>query len=202
MELVNWACNHGLRVLFPTDIQTSVCQADTAFDANERTISQPDSHNRCEPHLGTYPHASFVAVQDANHDPAVCIAGTHEHEVIDEAHRTIAITLLRAFGRGAGHPHEYVDNQELGPHTCRLGLKPYASTLVLAGVMQRLHEFSVSLITTETGRRNGSINPRLSLLRQQAEGIDVTAIKQSEERDTLLVRMVNLSENVHSVTLG
>ena len=46
---------------------------------------------------------------------------------------------------------------------------------------QLLREFSVSPITTETGRRNGPISPGQILLNLQAERIDITAIKQCEE---------------------
>ena len=200
--LDNQARNHRLRVLFPTELKTAVCYADGAYDVMERTIKQVDSHDWREPQLGTYPHYSFVAVQDEQGGLAVLTAGTPEYEVMDEPRHTIAITLLRAFGRGPGAPHEYQDSQEPGPHTYRLAVLPFAGTWDQAGVVRQSREFGVPLVTTTTGKHTGAIPAGQSLLQVQGEGIDVTAVKRCEDRDALLVRLVNLSDQTQPITLG
>jgi alpha-mannosidase len=202
ITLENTACNHRLRVLFPTDLNAKVCYADGAYDVMERTIKQVDSHDWREPQLGTYPHYSFVAVQDEQGGLAVLTAGTPEYEVMDEPRRTVAITLLRAFGRGAGEPHEYLDSQEPGVHTYRLAVVPFAGTWDEAGVMRQSREFGVPLIAAPTGKHAGGIRVGQSLLDVQGEGIDVTAVKRCEERDAVLVRLVNLSNQTQPVTLN
>jgi mannosylglycerate hydrolase len=191
-----------LRVLFPTDLNAAVCYADGAYDVMERDVQQADSHDWREPQLGTYPHYSFVAVQDEQVGLAVITAGTPEYEVMDEPRRTVAITLLRAFGRGPGAPGEYLDSQEPGAHTYRLAVMPYAGSWEQAGVLRQSREFGVPLATTETGKHTGTIPVGQSLLQVQGEGIDVTAVKRCEDRDGLLVRLVNLSNQTQAVTLG
>ena len=202
ITLDNRARNHRLRVLFPTDLATNVCYADGAYDVMERPIQQVDSHDWREPQLGTYPHYSFVAVQDGQAGLAILTAGTPEYEVKDEARHTIALTLLRAFGRGAGQPQEYVDSQEAGVHTYRLALLPYSGHWEQAGVMRQSREFGVPLVTSEAQKHTGTIHVGESLLQVQGDGIDVTAVKRCEDRDTLLVRLVNLSDQTQPVTLG
>ncbi|MCL4506806.1 MAG: glycosyl hydrolase-related protein [Chloroflexi bacterium] len=198
----NPARNHRLRVLFPTNIATDHCFADGAFDVIRRSIAQPDSHDWREPQLGTYPHSSFVCVEDADCGLAILTAGTPEYEVVDDASRTVAITLLRAFGRGAGEPHEYVDSQEPGLHTYRLAVLPYAGRWEDDDVMRESRAFAVPLLPVLTTRHAGIIPVDHSLLQIEGDGIDVTAIKRCEERNSMLVRMVNLSSDSQPITLN
>jgi alpha-mannosidase len=198
----NQARNHRLRMLFPTDINANVCHADGAFDVVERNIAQVDSHDWREPQLGTYPHQSFVAVKDAQGGLAVLTAGTHEYEVIDEPRRTIAITLLRAFGRGAGEPHEYIDSQMLGTHTLDLALLSFTAEDGLTSVMRAAREFTVPLPAMTTQGHAGVIALDQPLFAVEGQGVDVTAVKLCEERATLLLRMVNLSDEEQNVVVS
>ncbi|MCL5995088.1 MAG: glycosyl hydrolase-related protein [Chloroflexi bacterium] len=202
MSLDNRARNHRLRVLFPTNIETSVSHADGAFDVVERSIRQPDSHDWREPQLGTYPHHSFVSVGDEAGGLAVLTAGTPEYEVIDEPRRTVAVTLLRAFGRGAGEPHEYIDSQELGTHTYRLALYPFVDSWEQAGVVRESRAFSIPLATWAGSGHTGAMVASHADLRVEGEGIDVTAVKLCDARDSLVLRLVNLSSVARPVKLG
>ncbi len=200
--LDNPALNHRLRLLFPTGVATETCFADGAFDVVERSIAQPDSHDWREPQLGTYPHHSFVGVTDGSAGLAVFTAGTPEYEVIDDPQRTIAITLLRAFGRGAGEPHEYLDSQEPGPHTYRLAVFPFAGSWEEGGVVRESRLWAASPVVVETEAHDGTIASGQSLLRIDGALVDVTAVKLCEDRDTLLVRCVNLSNAPQAATLA
>ncbi len=202
IEVDNRAANHRLRVHFPTGIATDVCFADVAYDVIERTIAQPDSHDWLERQLGTYPHHSFVGVGDAEGGLAVLTAGTPEYEVIDDPQRTVAITLLRAFGRGAGEPHEYLDSQEPGLHTYRLALLPFAGSWGQGEVLKTSRTWSAPPIAWETSTGPGSLSSGGSLLRISGESIDVTAVKLCESRASLLVRCVNLSDVAQSTTIA
>ena len=190
----NTARNHRLRVLFPTDIAAEVCHAGGAFDVVERAIQQPDSHDWREPQLGTYPHHSFVCVGDDEGGLAVLTAGTPEYEVMDEPGRTIAITLLRAFGRGAGQPHEYIDSQELGERRFRMALRPFAGTWQSAGIVRAARAFAAPPLVLDDVAHPGALKSGKPLFVIDGDGFDVTAIKRCEERDSLLVRVVNLRD--------
>jgi alpha-mannosidase len=79
---------------------------------------------------------------------------------------------------------------------------PYTGTWDQAGVVRQSREFGVPLATTETGKHAGIIPVGKPLLQVQGEGIDVTAVKRCEDRDALLVRLVNLSNQTQLVTLS
>ena len=202
VEVDNRAQNHRLRVQFPTGITTDVCFADVAYDVIERTIAQPDSHDWLERQLGTYPHHSFVGVMDAEGGLAVLTAGTPEYEVIDDPQRTVAITLLRAFGRGAGEPHEYLDSQEPGPHAYRLALIPFAGSWQQADIVQASRTWSVAPTAWETPIESGPLPSGESLLRISGDSIDVTTVKLCESRASLLIRCVNLSDVAQTTTIA
>ena len=202
IEVDNRAQNHRLRVQFPTGITTDVCFADVAYDVIERTIAQPDSHDWLERQLGTYPHHNFVGVGDAEGGLVVLTAGTPEYEVIDDPQRTLAITLLRAFGRGAGEPDEYLDSQEAGPHTYRLVLIPFAGSRQQGEIVRKARSWSVAPIAWETQVGTGPLGSGESLLRVSGDDVDVTAVKLCEARASLLVRCVNLSGVVQTATLA
>ena len=208
MTVQNTALNHRLRVLFPTDIAAVSCYADGAFDVVQRPIHQVDSHDWREPQLGTYPHSSFVAIEDAGGAEdaaagmAVITAGTQEYEVMDESRRTLAITLLRAFGRGPGEPHEYIDSQELGLHSYRFALLPYAGKWEQAGVVQASRQFNQQPLAVMTNGHTGALQANKPLLSITGEGFDVTAVKRTEDRDSLIVRLVNLSQLSQAVRIS
>jgi alpha-mannosidase len=194
VNLTNSGRNHRVRVLFPTDLATNDCYADSAFDVVKRPINQGDSHDWHEPQLGTYPMQSFVCAQDEVGGLAIFTTGTPEYEVMDEPRRTIAITLLRAFGRGAGEPHEYVDSQELGEHRYHLSLMPYQDTWESAQVMRESREFALPVIATTVKAQSGEKPVSHPALIIEATDIDVTAVKHCDTRESVIVRMVNLSD--------
>jgi alpha-mannosidase/mannosylglycerate hydrolase len=202
VHLDNRARNHRLRVLFPTAIETEVCHADVAFDVIERPIRQRDSHGWSEPQLGTYPHQSFVCLGDSVGGLAVFTDGTMEYEVTDDARHAIAITLLRAFGRGAGEPHQYVDSQEQGERDYRLALRPFPGDWQQAGILPASREFCTAPLVRVEPAHAGPIQPGQPLLTVEGRGIDVTAVKHAEERDSIIVRCVNLTGQTQTVTLN
>jgi len=204
----NRAQNHRLRLLFPTGVATDDCLAEVAYDVVRRPIALPDSHDWREPQLGTSPHQSFVGVGDARGGLALFTAGTPEYEVVDDPPRTLAITLLRAFGRGAGEPHEYLDSQEPGPHTYRFAVYPFAGSWAEGGVVREARLWAVAPLVREVAapevpaRGDGGLPTGRSLVSVTGTGIDVTAVKLCESRDTLLLRCVNLSEVRQQAELG
>lgn len=198
----NVARNHRLRVLFPTDIAAEVCHADGTFEVVERPIRQIDSHDWREPQLGTYPHHGFVCVGDQTGGLAVLTAGTPEYEVMDEPRRALAITLLRAFGRGPGEPHEYIDSQELGERRYRLALRPFAGGWEQAGLVAAARRFAAPPLVTDDVAHAGAWRSGRPWLVVEGEGLDVTAVKKCEARDSVLARVVNMGSRQSVACIG
>ncbi|MFX1405216.1 MAG: alpha-mannosidase, partial [Promethearchaeota archaeon] len=124
--LTNTAKDHRLRVLFPTDLNTTTACADTPFHVTERPIKAASQTWEAQlypmmidyyltsilkaPNIPGKPlgwfedsattHAlqSFVDVNDGKAGLLIATRGLPEYEVIDDEKRTIALTLLRSVG--------------------------------------------------------------------------------------------------------
>jgi alpha-mannosidase len=68
--------------------------------------------------------------------------------------------------------------------------------------MHESRAFSTPLATWAGSGHPGSLADGYPLLRFEGEGIDVTAVKRAESRDSVVVRLVNLSSAAQAVMLG
>ena len=116
----NRARDHRLRVLFPTDIRTDHVFADSAFDVVRRNILWNDVKDNMEEHHPFQPMKRFVTVSDGRAGFSLMSKGLGEYEVMDDARRTLAVTLLRTnraymkANRGQMTPEELAEN--IGHH--------------------------------------------------------------------------------------
>ncbi|HEY3290181.1 MAG TPA: glycoside hydrolase family 38 C-terminal domain-containing protein, partial [Anaerolineae bacterium] len=99
----NYIDDHRVRVLFPSGAgQADTYQTNSAFDVVKRAIAlRPDNSQYRELEVETKPQQSWTAVNDAQHGIAVVTDGLLETAVIDDAARTVALTLYRSTRRTA-----------------------------------------------------------------------------------------------------
>jgi alpha-mannosidase/mannosylglycerate hydrolase len=97
----NTAEDHRVRVLFPSGAANAMTYlADSAFDTVERTIAlRADNHEFVELEVETRPQQTWSAVHDKQRGLAVLSTGQLESAVIDNADRTLALTLFRSTRR-------------------------------------------------------------------------------------------------------
>ena len=142
VELDNRAKNHRLRLMVPSGIAAAEkSYAEGQFDVLERDIRLPDAEGFKEPPYPTHPMWNFCGTSDGEHGLAVLNDGLTEYEVVDDADRTIAVTLLRTFGTFVfGRPTP--DSQCLGTHTYRFAILPaprWMGRLAHRGADPQLH---------------------------------------------------------------
>jgi len=137
----NQACDHRVRVLFPSGVKADTFLTDTAFDVVEREIALPkDNHEYRELNVETKPQQSWTAIHDAKSGLAVIADGLLETAVRDTAERPVALTLFRGTRRTVftdGEP----DGQMRGAMTFRYLVMPLAGApdrTVLCELGQRL----------------------------------------------------------------
>jgi alpha-mannosidase len=96
LDLQVQAQNHRCRMLFPTDIKSDDCFADSQFDIVKRRI-QPWSGwtNPSDPQ----PQQAFVDVCDDERGLCIANRGLPCYEVLRDGRNTIALTILRAVDR-------------------------------------------------------------------------------------------------------
>jgi alpha-mannosidase/mannosylglycerate hydrolase len=122
----NTACDHRVRVFFPTGVKAKTFLSDGAFDVVERAITLPeDNHLRRELAVETTAQQTWTAVGSAKRGLAIVSAGLPECAVRDLPEGPIALTLFRATRRTVftdGQP----EGQLIGPMTFRYWIVPFA----------------------------------------------------------------------------
>ena len=99
----NTVKDHRLRVLFPSGAGATTYLADSPFDVVERPVAlREDNYRFREPEIEPKPQQTFTAVSDPIRGLAVISTGLMESGVIDEAGRTLALTLFRATRQTVG----------------------------------------------------------------------------------------------------
>jgi len=191
----NTVKDHILRALFPTGVQTDVAHAEVPFDVVARPIPLPDTRNWREPYRPVQPHRSFVDLTDGTAGVALLNRGLPQYEAVDDAPRTLALTLLRCNRawnsvRLAHYPDQ-TGTQLLGEHTFEYALLPHAGDWADAALHWQAERFNVEPIVGAAGPGEGTLPTELSLLHVEGDGLLLDAFKQGEWDDSLIVRLSN-----------
>lgn len=127
--LENKACDHRLRVLFPTGVVADRFFSDSAFDVVERPIVLPENnHLRRELAVETTAQQTWTGVGDGKRGLAIVATGLLECTVRDRPDRPIALTLFRSTRRTVitdGQPN----GQLLGPLSFSFWIVPFSGDL-------------------------------------------------------------------------
>ena len=109
---------------------------------------------------------------------------------MDDAVRTIAITLLRAFGKFVwGRPTPGA--QCLGQHFYRFALVPHRGTWVEAGLPSLAAEHLTRVYALESAPTRGTLPREQSVVRIEPDSLVLSGVKQSEAADAVVVRFWN-----------
>lgn len=197
--------DHRLRLLAPTGIAAGEIVSDSQFHVLARPLERPAGEDWVQPPLGAVPQQEFSLVEDAAGGLALHVRGLPEIEAFAGADGcvTLAQTLLRGvewLSRddfptrkfcNAGPTLHTPDAQCLGRQVFELALQPYAGGWIEAGVKRASRAWRLPPFLRQ-GVAAGEL-PEESLFSQTCpEAVSVTAIKLHEERDTLVIRLVNL----------
>jgi alpha-mannosidase/mannosylglycerate hydrolase len=197
----NTTRDHAIRALFPTGLRGAThTAADTPFDVVERPIALPDTAGWPEPAYSSWPRQSFVDVADHQSGLAILSEGMYEYDIRDDADRTLSIMLLRGYRNVIGRPHDE-GGQVLGTHRFRFALFPHDGDWRAAGIPALAQAFrAVPLSTRLRPPRRGSalpmplrtLPPVQSFLSISPSTVLLSAIKQAEDSDALIVRCYHL----------
>ena len=213
----NRADDHRLRALFPTGLVTDTVVSDGHFLVNRRPIEKPDGSGWVQPPPGTVPQQEFSLVGDGERGLAVLNRGLPEVEASrdGDGHATLALTLLRAVGwlsrddfgtrsrQNAGPTLHTPEAQCRGAHTFHYALVPFAGDHLEAGIKPLSERYRTPVLTKQ-GVLAGSVPGGSGLLEKRTNLTAVTAVKKHEYRETLVVRLWNLSDRevTETLTLG
>ncbi len=214
LRLQNHARDHRLQMLFPTPLETDQVVTGAHFYLHARPLIPAGGADWVQPHPGTHPQQEFSLLRDATGGLAVLSEGLPEIEGYRTADRTagLALTLLRAVGwlsrddfpsrryANAGPTIPTPEAQCIGEQHYRLALRPFGPEVRPARIQQESQEWRTKMILIQ-GVSAGSLPGEQWLVRHDQEAVAVSAIKKHEERDTLIVRMYNLTDATVNDTL-
>ena len=194
---------HRLRVMFPTRLAgTNTCYAESAFDVVERPIEPPPG----DPWHGIGPRTHtmlrFIDVSDGKAGLAVINDGLREYEVTQDREKSIAVTLMRAYevsvcSSAAGwetHPGMKL-SQSFGDHEFQYFIHPHAGRWDEAEVCREVERLNTPMEPVQAGRHGGDLPQRLSFLDVRPAGLLLSALKQSEDKQALVLRIYNPTPN-------
>jgi len=198
----NRVWDHRLRAVFPVTCTSVV--SDGHFCANERPLGQPSGEGWVQPPPATFPQQDFSLTDGL----AVFNRGLPE---IEARAGGLHLTLLRCVGwlsrddfatrrfSNAGPTVATPDAQCVGVHRFHYAVAPYAGDWVAAGIKPLSRRYRVAPLVVQ-GVEDRAV-PGASLLRHNSTRASITAAKRHEERDTLIVRLFNLTGEAVEETL-
>ena len=223
---VNTARDHRLRVLMSLGAAVDLSKSESAFCVVERPVAVDEvERGSAEPAVPEFPQQSFTSVDAAGRGLTVANRGLSEASVLDDGLGTIALTLVRSVGylsrgdlltriEGAGPLMPTPEAQMLGPIVAEYSIIPHAGSWSSARSHRSAHAFTTPLLSvelpgsrplTDPWRRDpigdGATLPSSASLLEVDGELELTAFKRAEERDELVVRLLNESGEPRSARL-
>ncbi len=189
--------DHRLRMVFATSPGENLVHfAEGHFDVVQRPLVLRDTSDWQEEQPPFWPQQSFCGVRDAQGSAMTWVAnrGLPEYElrVADDGQfAQIAVTLLRCIGRGVGQPEQFVHSQLQGAHEFELACFHQGEDDEPRAPWIDAHNFNVPVRVAQTGRHEGELGVEGSFICISPEDLVVTSVKPAEDRDSVIVRLVN-----------
>jgi len=197
----NQSRNHRLRMLFPTGLKTDVMFADNPYDVLERRIPRDEQH----PLLGIknidYSFLTMIDLHDTTGGLSFLGVGLKEYEVLDDATRTLAVTLFRSCENWlcTTSVWDFVPDeglQALGAHVFHYRLYPHAGGWEEAESLHEAEKLNLPLIPCQAGADpvGAGQNPlpmRQSFLSIDHPNVRLSGLKKAEDSDALILRVFN-----------
>jgi len=211
--------DHRLRVVFPTGIESDTVISDGHFYLNRRPVRQPEGVDWVQPPPGTYPQQDFSLVEGQGRGLAVLNRGLPEIQAVQAPPPApgvvLSVTLLRAVGwlsrddfptrkfANAGPTLATPDAQCLGQHRFRYAVVPFGGDCISADIKGLAARWRAPVLVVQ-GVADHAVAGGVSFLRKATSATAISAVKRHADRDTLVVRLYNLTANrvEEALTLG
>jgi alpha-mannosidase len=205
--------DHRLRAIFPVPYKVEHVAAEGTFEVRMRPVFLPRPANVLEwseEPVNTFPQKRFVDISDGQIGLGILNRGLPEYEMLQDgpgvplAGMAVAVTLLRCvewLSRGdlstrrghAGPMEETPEAQCLGQYTYDYALVSHAGDWEAeeALVLREAQAFNTPVRALVTNQHTGHHPPRAMLLEVEPRELVVSAIKQSNTGNGLIVRVYN-----------
>lgn len=201
----NQAEDHRLRVHFPVPVSVDSFETEGHLDVISRSVDLPaETEGWVEQPVPTHPQRTWTDASDGRAGLLVANRGLPEVEVLrTEEGCEVALTLLRCVGwlsrgdlsvrRGpAGPGLPTPEAQCIGEHTFHYALVPHSGRWQAA--FDQAHAFNAPLRAVVTYAHPGELPAEQSLIELSPESWAISAIKEAEQGQGLIVRFWNTSD--------
>ncbi len=196
VKLNNQAESHRLRLMFPTGLEAQYSYGEGQFDVVARKVAHSDTRDWVEQPMYDYPMHHFVDLHDGHKGAAILVEGLKEYEVLDNAQKTIAISLLRSFNyripvASMQDYSHHKGTQCLGEHHYRLAFYPHRGDWQEGQVFREAMLFNYEPRLIQTGKGQGKIDRETSFISIEPEEISISAFKKTEDGQGCILRLFN-----------
>ncbi len=215
----NSAKDHRLRVTFPLPYSVQTAAAEGTFEVRSRPIAAPrpaDVTEWIEEPVNTFPQKRFVDVSNGTIGLGVLNRGLPEYEIIpdESGQMAVAVTLLRCvewLSRGdlptrKGHagPIELTPEAQCpGHHEFDYALVPHSGDWEAeeALVLREAQAFNTPIRVLVSEQHEGQLPSQSTLIEVEPPALVVSAIKQSEASNGMIVRIYNPLSHTVAATI-
>jgi len=213
----NTAKDHRLRVTFPLPYSVQTAAAEGTFEVCVRPIAATrpaDVSEWIEEPVNTFPQKRFVDASNGSVGLGVLNRGLPEYEIIPDGsgQMAVAVTLLRCVEwlsrgdlstrKGDAGPQELTpEAQCLGHQEFHYALVPHSGDWEAeeALVLREAQAFNTPIRALVTEQHEGQLSSQSTLIEVEPPALVVSAIKQSEAGNGVIVRVYNpLSHSVQA----
>ncbi|MCG8525880.1 MAG: glycosyl hydrolase-related protein [Opitutales bacterium] len=193
----NTAKNHHLKVCFPTGMNTERTSADGSFSVAEYS-TEPDLSKD----LARHPLQLWLSTHDNENALSILSRSTKDYEMLDESGgKTIALGLLRGVElRIPCDNRLWMDYpgdesaQSLGESTHHYAIMPHKNDWNTDQIYKYALCFNQPLKPCQFGKQNGCLPREKSFLEIENSHLVLGAIKKSDLRESVIVRIFNPSK--------
>lgn len=190
-EFENNVCDHRLRALFPSRLQSGYCYADGQFDILEREIRPWDgwrNPSNCQR------QQAFVDIYDGENGLLIANRGLPEYEVLRDGRNTIALTLVRSVGElGDWGYFPTPGAQCQGKQRVEYSIIPYAGEAGRKNACRQAYQFNIiPFKAVQSDIHTGEAEMERSFIKVNGENIVMSALKKCEDRDSIILRVYNI----------
>jgi len=198
----NRVTDHRLRVLFLTGVKADTVQVEENFDVATRSITVSQGIGWKEAPYPTKHFNRFLYLSDHKKGFGLISKGLPEYEVLDNAERTVALTLLRAVGSlarhdlnnrrdAAGPVFSTPEAQCLGKHTFEYAAYTHSGYWKKSEMLRQANLFITPPRIIAKGKERGELPEQLSFFDVQPYTLEISAIKKAESGELSVLRIYN-----------
>jgi mannosylglycerate hydrolase len=201
-DINNTVKDHHFKVCFPTGLKAEKTWAEGSFAVTEYPILPSVNGELRGDELARHPAQLWYDVSDGKQGLAVLTDATKDYEILEHNYdQTMAMGLVRGVRLRIPCDNrlwmEYPgdeSSQSIGEFSYSYALMPHTGIWNQAGLYEQALSFNAPMQVCQFGNQNGVFPLEKSFVSLAGKNLVLSSIKKSEDRETIIIRLYNPSE--------